>query len=376
MDDIPSLDSPLTVSRAQQLINETLELALPVLVIEGEIASFKINQGKFVFFDVKDDGGSLGCFMMAFSLKFPLEDGMKVRIIAQPKITNWGKFSLTVREVVPVGEGSLKKSFELLKAKLDQEGIFDAARKRVLPKVPTRLGVISSSAAAGYADFIKILQNRWGGLEIVLVDVPVQGIEAPTQIVGAIRYLNELENPVDVVAIIRGGGSADDLSSFNHEGLVRAVAASRAPTIIGVGHEVDTSLADLAADVRAATPSNAAEMLVPEKSEVLARAHRASEMAYNGVTAAIRVFNEDRVVTLEAIETALEESLQARQERLRLHRQTLHQLNPEVVLRRGYVLARRRGRVLAHAADAILDDEITLQFSDGTIGAKITDVRK
>lgn len=369
-----NLDTPLQVSEAITFINEIFEQALPLMIIEGEVASFKVNQGKFAFFDVKDEQGSLNCFMMAFALKFPIDDGMKVRVLAQPKITNWGKFSLTVREVMPVGEGSLKKAFELLKAKLESEGLFDASRKRPLPTVPQRIGVVSSSQAAGYKDFLKILENRWGGLEITLVDVPVQGIDAPQQIIGAIEHLNTLGQPVDVIALVRGGGSADDLSVFNREDVVRAVAASRTPVIAGVGHEVDISLCDLAADRRAATPSNAAEIVVPSKTEVLSRANRLSEMAHNGVTAAIRVFSEDRLEVRFETERAVERFFAASSEKLQASQRTLHQLNPQTVLRRGYSLVQKGSSVISKKADVILGDEISVQFQDGSVGAKVIDV--
>lgn len=367
-------DVTLQVSEAIEQVNLVLDQAFPFIVVEGEVASFKVNQGKFVFFDIKDATGSLGCFMMAFAVKFPIQDGMTVRVLAQPKITAWGKFSLTVREVMPVGEGSLKKSFELLKAKLEKEGLFEQSRKRELPQLPTRIGVVSSSGAAGYADFIKILEDRWGGLEIILVDVPVQGVESPHQVIGAIRHLNELAEPVDVIAVVRGGGSADDLNVFNHEDVVRAVAMSRTPVIVGVGHEVDVSLCDLAADRRAATPSNAAELLVPNRREVLAKAVRLTEMAYNGVTAAIRVFEEDRASAQDSIEAACAAYIEQLQQKQESFKRTLFQVNPETVLRRGYGLVRQDGVIVSSAADVILHKELTIQVQDGKIGALVTHV--
>ena len=233
----------------------------------GEVASFKVNQGKWVFFDIKDASGSVGCFMSLFQLRVPIEDGMKVVIRATPKLTAWGKFSVTVQSIRPSGEGSLKKSFELLKAKLDKEGLFSPDRKRQLPEIPEHVAVISSTSAAGYADFMKILDDRWGGLKVDVAHVQVQGESAPEQMIRAITYFNQCEILPEVLVIIRGGGSADDLSAFNDEPLVRAIAASRIPTLVGVGHEVDVSLADMVADVRAATPSNAAQLLVPDRHE-------------------------------------------------------------------------------------------------------------
>lgn len=367
-------DLTLQVGEAIEYINQSLSNAFPFILVEGEVSSFKVNQNKFVFFDIKDESGSLGCFMMVFSLKFPLEDGMKVKVLAEPKLTNWGKFSLTVREVMPIGEGSLKKSFELLKAQLEKEGLFDETRKRPLPKVPKRIGVVSSSGAAGYADFIKILGNRWGNLEIILADVPVQGLEAPVQIIGGLNYLNELPDPLDVIAVIRGGGSADDLSAFNHEDLVRAIALSRTPVIVGVGHEVDISLSDLAADRRAATPSNAAEILVPDKTQVLLQASRVAEKAKNGVEAAIRVFEMDNESIRDSISNSLNTFITKNSDSLLAINRTLHQLNPATVLQRGYSLAYKGDSLLKNVSDVTIGDEVSIQLNDGKLSAEVKHV--
>ncbi len=255
------------------VVNQTLEYAYSPVVVTGEVASFKVNQGKWVFFDLKDEESSVSCFMTLWSLRQPLEDGMKVMVRAVPKLTKWGKFSLTVSAVQPVGEGSLKKAYELLKKKLTAEGLFDPAKKRLLPEDLTRIGVISSIQAAGYADFIKIINARWGGMKVQVAHTQVQGLDAPDQIIRALKYFNERAE-VQAIAILRGGGSADDLSCFNDEQLVREIASSRIPVITGIGHEVDESLCDLAADVRASTPSNAAEILTRDKMEELSKVSR------------------------------------------------------------------------------------------------------
>lgn len=330
--------SPFGVSEAIAYINQTLEYAYPTIVVEGEVASFKVNQNKYVFFDIKDQSGTLGCFMSVFQLRTQLEDGMKVQVIAQPKLTPWGKFSLTVREVRPVGEGSLKRAFELLKGKLEKEGLFSPERKRVLPSLPARIGVISSTSAAGYGDFVKIISERWGGVELVVAHTQVQGSEAPKQIIRALEHFNQMADPVDVIAIIRGGGSADDLSAFNDEPLVRAIAASRVPTMVGVGHEVDVSLADMVADVRAATPSNAAQLLVPDKREV----HRHVKRSVIAMVGAIgqlhaqqlRRVNEQQLRMLSGVFDIYERT----RERHAQLTSILIQLNPRTALQRGYAL--------------------------------------
>lgn len=260
-------DLSLTPTEFLAVVNQTLDYAYSSVIIVGEVASFKVNQGKWVFFDIKDEESSVSCFMTLYQLRMPIEDGMKVAVVGSPKVTKWGKFSFTVTSIRPVGEGSLKKSYELLKKKLTDEGLFDVTKKRALPKDLAYLGVISSTGAAGYADFIKILNARWGGIKVQVAHTQVQGVDAPDQIIRALKYFNEHGN-VQAIAILRGGGSADDLACFNDEKLVREIAASKIPVITGIGHEVDESLADLAADVRASTPSNAAEMLTQDKEDV------------------------------------------------------------------------------------------------------------
>lgn len=253
-----------TVSQFIELVNQTFSASLPSVFVEGEVASYKVNQGKWVFFDLKDQSSTVPCFLPLFKLRAPLVDGMKVRLRATPKLTNWGKFSLVVEQIIPVGEGSIKKSFELLKAKLQKEGLFSPAKKRPLPDPLSRIGIISSTQAAGYADFIKIINQRWGGLEIKVAHTGVQGLSAADQIIRALNFFNQ-QREVELIAILRGGGSADDLAVFNDELLVRAIASSRIPVITGIGHEIDESLSDLAADIRAATPSNLAEITTKDR---------------------------------------------------------------------------------------------------------------
>ncbi|QHN42558.1 exodeoxyribonuclease VII large subunit [Candidatus Mycosynbacter amalyticus] len=320
--------------------NQTLEYAYPTVVVEGEVESFKVNQGKFVFFNLKDAGASIGCFMMVFALRVPLEDGMKVAVRARPKLTNFGKFSLTVDAIKPVGEGSIKKGFELLKAKLDAEGLFAPERKRLLPTIPRTVGIISSMQSAGYGDFMKIANERWGGVEFKVYHTLVQGLDAPEAMVRAIEYFNQLETPLDALVIIRGGGSTDDLSAFNDEQLVRSIAASRTPTLVGVGHEVDVTLSDLAADVRAATPSNAAQLLLPDKREVSTRVKSlASRLAPRMVQLILQRAEYVQGLRLEMYRK-ISSQLEQVEVRVGQHARLLESYNPAHVLARGYALVR------------------------------------
>ena len=207
----------ISVSEFIAILNETLTFAYPEVIVEGEVSSFKVNQGKWVFFDLKDPDSTLGCFMPLFSLKLPLEDGMKVRVTGSPRLTKWGKFSFTVRSVELAGEGELKRAMALLKAKLEAEGLFEQERKREIPVYPARIGLITSGQSAAYSDFIKILQTRWSPVTVILADIQVQGASAPDQIVSALEYFNSGAEQVDTLVLIRGGGSLEDLQAFSTE---------------------------------------------------------------------------------------------------------------------------------------------------------------
>lgn len=318
-------------------VNQTLDYAYSSILISGEVASFKVNQGKWVFFDIKDEETSVPCFMSFYQLRAPLEDGMKVVVRGTPKLTKWGKFSFTVNAVKPVGEGSIKKAFELLKKKLTDEGLFDFDKKRILPSDISRLGVISSTQAAGYADFIKILNARWGGIKVQVAHTQVQGIDAPDQIIRAIKYFNE-HSEVQAIAIIRGGGSADDLSCFNDEELVRAIAASKIPVITGIGHEVDESLADLAADVRASTPSNAAEILTPDKNSMRAGVKSSVTRAGTMVISRIDAKRDEILDKINSIFREIKMSLEKIHNDIRQKIKLIEVLNPEKVLKQGYAI--------------------------------------
>ena len=354
------MENSFTPTEFISVVNQTLEYAYSSVVIVGEVASFKVNQGKWVFFDLKDEESSVGCFMTLWSLRQPLEDGMKVMIRAVPKLTKWGKFSLTVSAVQPVGEGSLKKAYELLKKKLTAEGLFDPAKKRSLPEDLTRIGVISSTQAAGYADFIKIINARWGGMKVEVAHTQVQGMDAPDQIIKALRYFNERAE-VQVIVILRGGGSADDLSCFNDEKLVREIAGSRIPVITGIGHEIDESLADFAADVRASTPSNAAEMLTRDRTEELVKLSRLMNRVTQATFSQIEQAKSNNFEKIQKISRGLvakyiepvlmansakitqmlqkiQGEMQKMQQNIQSKIRLLEVLNPEKVLAQGYAI--------------------------------------
>lgn len=361
------------VAQAVATFNQILDAAVPLVEVVGEVANFKVNQGKWVFFDLKDQECLLSCFMPVYQLRVAVEDGMQVQVLARPNVTKWGKFSLTVQSIRPVGKGSIKKSFELLRQKLAGEGLFDDERKRTLPYLPQHIGVISSVDAAGYRDFIKIITARLGGLRIDVISTLVQGIEAPDQIIAAIRQFNQLADPPEVLAIIRGGGSRDDLVAFDDERLVRAIAASRIPTIVGVGHEIDTTLADLAADRRASTPSNAAEVLVSDRQELMTQLEGQLSYMTQAVTHQLTTRRTALASTAKRLGELIRYQLQAEQNRLGSLKQSLQAYDPQAVLRRGYAMLWDSGHHLAKQFKT--GDKLLIETTDKLIKTEVRDVQ-
>lgn len=360
-------DLRLSVSDFVAVINQTLDYALPSVVIVGEVSSLSIRQGKWVRFKLKDENSSVDFFGSIYQMNTPLEDGMIVAVLGKPKLSDkWG-FSVSMQSVQAVGEGSIKRSFELLQKKLAAEGLFDTSRKRVLPELPTYIGVISSSDAAGYVDFMKILHARWGGMKVEVAKTLVQGVHAPGQMTRAIEYFNQLGEPPEVLVLVRGGGDADDLAAFNDEALVRAIAASRIPTLVGVGHEIDTTLADLAADVRAATPTNAAQLLVPDKREIIERSRTLVRMMIPAMQYRVAEYSREKDDLLTASELLISERLSAFKQQVEASMRLLSEYNPTKVLARGYALLRGKAQV---------GRAIEVETIDAIIQAEVTDVRK
>ncbi len=404
----------ITVSQFLSIVNETLKYAFPEVIIEGEVSGFKVNQGKFVFFDLKDNDNVLSCFMMLHQLRLPIEDGMKVRVTGHAKVTKVSRFSLTVKAIEFAGEGELKRAMEILKQRLESEGLFSEARKRPLPPFPQRIGLITSGTSAAYADFIKIINARWGGIEILLADVTVQGPTAPDQLVGALEYFNQLSPPVDAVAMIRGGGSLEDLQAFSTEQVARAVASSRAPIIVGVGHEIDFSLADYAADLRAATPTDAARLIVPDRTEILARIDHRERRLTTGINQQImqlqgrlersvsllgnylrlpreRIQQHESALRLnlerlKALQSRTEQTIRSYNarmdlsfryklsrdsERLETLARLLHGYDPTAVLKRGYAIVRKDNRVIQSSDQVQKQDAVVIQLAKGSLEATV-----
>jgi len=367
-------DLEFSVSQFVAVLNQTLEFAYPDVVIIGELANLRVSKNRWIYFDLKDESASVKFFGTVYQLPGPLENGMLLKVRGQPRLHNLYGFSVNVQSIQPAGEGSIRKAAELLQAKLTAEGLFDQARKRQLPYPPARIGLVTSKQSAAYADFIKILSARWQGIDINLIDVQVQGEVAPAQISAALEQFNALAEPPEALVIIRGGGSAEDLAAFSTEQVTRAVAASRVPTLVAIGHEVDLSLAELAADVRASTPSNAAELLVPDRTHVLLGLKAAIEQLDQAGQRQLQTARNNLQRQVLALDQIFSHLMNQTRQEIAGRRQLLEALNPEAVLRRGYAIVRSQGRAIrsikALAAGGIVD----VRLSDGSFKATIDEV--
>jgi exodeoxyribonuclease VII large subunit len=366
-------DIELSVSDFVALHNQILDYALPNVTVVGELANFRVSKNRWVYFDLKDETASVRFFGTVYNLSGPLEDGMMLRVNGNPRLHPQYGFSINVISLQPAGEGAMRKAFDLLQAKLVQEGLFDPARKRALPYPPERIGIITSSESAAYADFMKILGARWAGLDIVLADVQVQGEVAPQQIVQAIADFNAMAEPPEVLVITRGGGSSDDLWAFNTEQVTRAVAASRIPTLVAIGHEIDLSLAELAADQRASTPSNAAELLTPDKREVAASLNLARQTLAKSLTQAVHTSRQAIERYQRDLWREAAHALSRQRQRLYLRQQMLELLNPAAILRRGYAIVHdtKNQRVLRSVRGIKPGQGLIIQLHDGTIKTEV-----
>ncbi|MCC7543130.1 exodeoxyribonuclease VII large subunit [bacterium] len=378
----------LSVTELRDYVNQTLSYAYPAVVVQGEVSSFKVNQGKWIFFDLKDAETTIGCFMTKYQLNTIIEDGMLVRVTATPNLTKWGKFSLTVKAVELAGEGSVKQAFEKLKAQFEAEGLFALERKRLLSEYPEHIGLITSSEAAAYNDFLTIVRDRWPLLTIKHIHVHVQGVQAPADVVGAIQRFNRDYPTLDALVVIRGGGSMEDLQAFNDERVVRAVYASKIPTIVGIGHEDDVSLAELAADVRAATPTDAARRLTPDQkdvarllrdqvkgqsSSVLRLLERVEQLIRQTSTLFQRIEERaERAVAqlTERLQVSVEQMLARYSQRVAIAQTVIHAADPQRLLARGYAIVRQDDVILRDPAQVHPERPIVIQLAKGVLRAR------
>jgi len=392
----------LTVSQLSQLIEGTLESVFQSLWVSGEISEVSRPHSGHVYFTLRDETAQIRAVVWrsaARTMRFQLEDGQQV--ICHGDIDVYpprGTYQLVVRQVEQQGLGALQLAFKQLQRRLAAEGLFESARKRPLPAFPRRVGFVTSPTGAAVRDFLEVAARRFRGVEVLVIPARVQGEGAAAEIARGIQLANRLQPPLDVLVVGRGGGSVEDLWCFNEEIVVRAIVASQVPVVSAVGHEIDVTLADLAADVRALTPSEAAERAIPSAEELTARLtalqRRIVAMLRARATAArrhveqlgrSRVLRNPKAIVydlshrLDELDElgmrAIRRRLQASRERLASIACRADALSPVAVLGRGYSVTTREadGTLIQTADQVTVGDRVLTRLSRGELHSVVTD---
>jgi exodeoxyribonuclease VII large subunit len=397
--DMPARDV-WTVSRLNREVRLLVETGLGALWIEGEVSNLARPASGHVYFSLKDAGAQVRCVLWrsaAVKLSFAPQNGMQLLIRARISVYEpRGEYQLVVDFAEEAGEGALRRRFEELKARLRNEGLFEAAAKRPLPQLPHRIGVITSPSGAAIRDILHVLERRCSTVPVVIYPVPVQGEGAAHKIAAALELANQRAE-CDVLILARGGGSLEDLWSFNEEIVARAIRASAIPVVSGVGHEVDFTIADFAADRRAPTPSGAAEIVVPDAAEWLARLNKDAGRLHNAMARRLALKAERldwqvRRLTvahpgnrlrqlsqrLDELELRLRRAARAGLERLAARTdaaaRTLQMVSPLATLERGYAIVARvpDGAILREAGQVEPGDKIEITLARGSLRARVT----
>ena len=391
------MQHPWTVSQLTRAISDALATGIGPCRVEGEVSSFTAARSGHWYLDLKDEGAVLSCVMFRGRNRMvsqPPRIGDRVVVSGELDVyAPRGRYNLVVWSLARAGAGDLQARLEALKRKLAAEGLFDPGRKRAIPALPRAIGVATSATGAALHDILKVLGRRFPGVPVYLAACRVQGSEAPREIVDAIELLNA-HGRCDVLIVGRGGGSQEDLMAFNDENVARAIAASGIPVISAVGHEVDVSIADLVADLRAATPSHAAELVVPEQEGLLLALDEMDERMRLAMERALRVRRErlERLVLRHPrrqLQEARERVAQCgvelqrawtrgearRRAGLEAASGRLEALSPVAVLGRGYAVALHEGRAVRDPTSLEPGAALEVRLHAGTVDAVVEAVR-
>jgi exodeoxyribonuclease VII large subunit len=387
-----------TVSEITRRIKTHLEGGFPSVAVQGELSNVRLHSSGHLYFTLKDEYAQLAGVMWRSRvgvLSFQPEDGMRVVVTGRLAVYEVrGVYQVDATAIRPMGTGELQKRFEELKRKLAAEGLFDAAKKKRLPVFPETIGIVTSPTGAALQDILHILRRRFSALTVVLAPARVQGAGAAGEIAAAVRDLNEWGR-VDVIILTRGGGSLEDLWAFNEEVVARAVAGSLIPVVSAVGHEIDVTIADFAADLRAPTPSAAAELVVRDRREILDILRESSYRMQQSVQRVVtrrrdtirhllrshginrpvdlhRQFSQRLDELVRAFRVSSDHAIELRRTRLTGLRDRVAALNPSMVLRRGYAIISREGRIVSSRAVLRQRDTIDVRFHDGSVRSTVT----
>jgi exodeoxyribonuclease VII large subunit len=407
MDEQMSLFGPrvLSVSGMTQYLRALLESdeILRDVWVEGEISTLSKPSSGHIYFNLKDNAATLKCVIWrqnAMRLQAALETGMAIEAHGSVSVYDaGGQYQLYVDAVRMAGEGYLFQEFMRLKALLEAEGLFDTERKREIPEIPKKIGIVTSPTGAALQDILNTITGRFPLVEVVLAPTVVQGGEAPPKIVQAIRQLNQLLD-VDVILLARGGGSMEDLWAFNDERVVRAIAESRIPIVTGIGHETDTTLADYAADLRAPTPTGAAVAVTPDKSDLLTDLANLDYQLEGEIESIIQhkrqllQAEQSRLNFLSPLNRIRNDQQRLDEISMRINRNIAHQLklsksnlgglvarlnslNPMQVLQRGYaIVSDQTGKIVSSVSDVKSGEKINVRLVDGVLESEVKQVKR
>lgn len=361
----------LTVSELTSTIKKLLESSdeLKNISVRGELSNLTQHTSGHIYFTLKDEESQISCaFFRGWNqnLKFKLEHGMKVVLKGSIEVYSVrGNYQIVVREILQDGVGELHKKFLLLKEKLNSEGLFDAKYKKHLPIFPNTIGIVTSLDGAVLHDMVNIIKSRWPFVEIIIAPAKVQGIGAAPTIVEGIELLNQLN--VDVIIIGRGGGSLEELWCFNEESVARGIFKSKIPIISAVGHETDFSISDFVADVRAATPSNAAELVVPYLNDIKKQIELKGSMLFNG----FKQFLHQNYQYIDAFEQRINKSFESEikflLQEFEYTNTRLNDLNPKATLKRGYSVVMKKGEIVKSVKTLEKGDIINTILHEGEV---------
>ncbi|MCF7858871.1 MAG: exodeoxyribonuclease VII large subunit [Candidatus Cloacimonetes bacterium] len=391
-------DNIFTVSEINSHLRNVIESSIPHMYVEGEIANYTHHRSGHIYFSLKDEKSSLRCvFFKAANLSLKFQPKVGDKVICTGKLTVYergGNYQLNVSRILPTGIGELQLKFEELKRKLSDEGLFDVEHKKKIPQYPEKVGIVTSSTGAAIEDIRNVITRRYPA-DIYLYPATVQGDRAANEIIKGIEYFNN-EFPVDVLIIGRGGGSQEDLFCFNDELLARKIYASKIPVISAVGHEIDFNISDFVADLRAPTPSAAAELAVPDRLELKSKISN----LFNTLNYSTKHFLNSKRLEIHDLESDLfkqhpqnmlkdlqsslgqttmrltnltQQILQTKRNKLSLLFNELRELSPQEALKRGYSIIRKNKKILNSLEKIKISDKLQLILTDGKCTAKVID---
>ena len=370
---------PITVTQLNDYIARVFDsdTLLMNVAVTGEISNLKYHSSGHVYFSLNDENSKVNCFLPSSyvkTLKYELGDGLEITATGKINVyRRGGYYSLFVRNIQVAGEGGLSMAFQLMKEKLEKEGLFDTAHKKPIPAFPHKIGILASSTGAAVKDIVKIIRSKNELVDIIVFPVQVQGDGAAADIAGMLKFVNDNYNDIDTLIVGRGGGSQEDLWAFNEEILARAIYDSRIPVISAVGHEIDFSISDFVADLRAETPTAAADIAVPNIAELVERLDKfSSEMLLN-LKNVLRVGELKAEKAYSRMKQDMDLLLLNRYNEIEKYKLILEQNDPHRIMERGFTVIERDGHVI-RTPQELKDGEYDIVFRSGKVRVRIENV--